>query len=395
MISNISSIIQRRSLGARRFQQAVLLLTAVAMHAAGAGRLNALPRFSLLSGTRCSACHFNPQGSGIRTELGWSTMNQVGAISPSSIGLDSLFAAETNSYWDGMVTFGLDVRLQVAKLGRSSDAPRKVIPMQLAPGVAIAPFEWLTAFGTYNAGPVRYPGQTQFDAMAVVQPEVTLPALRFGYMQPSIGIRHDDHTMFVRRDAAGFGTPLIPPNYNELGAEINYEGLRWLTMNAGVFSARNLASKVELQLDSAKPAYLARLMLWPQLLDEGINGMVGGSFYGNQDFTMLSGFVGIGLADKATILGEGSYFKNNADGKIIRNLMLQSTLQIAQWMNLETRYEWGLSELPSTGPSYAHSFVVGSQFFLIPYLELRPEYRYVEYPDYSLGQYTIQLHAFY
>lgn len=392
MISN--DLIRRRSFSARRFQQAVLLLTVVVLQAAGAGRLIALPRFSLLSGTRCSACHFNPQGSGIRNELGWSSMNQVGAISPSSIGLDSLFAAETNSHWDGLVTFGLDVRLQMAKLGRTADAPRKFIPMQLAPGVAIAPFEWLTAFGTYNAGPVRYPGQTQFEAMAVIQPEITLPAVRLGYLQPSIGIRHDDHTMFVRRDAAGFGTPLIPPNYNEIGGEINYEGLRWLTMNAGVFSARNLASKQELLIDSAKPAFLGRIILWPQLLDEGINGMVGGSFYGNKDFTMLNGFVGFGLADKATILGEGSYFKN-ADGKIIRNLMLQSTLQLAQWMNLETRYEWGISEHPTTGPFYAHSFVIGSQFFPIPYLELRPEYRYVEYPDYSLGQYTIQLHAFY
>src|SRR5687768_5440363 len=40
----------------------------------------ALPRFSLVSGTRCSACHFTPHGGGIRTELGWSMMNEVGAF---------------------------------------------------------------------------------------------------------------------------------------------------------------------------------------------------------------------------------------------------------------------------------------------------------------------------
>jgi hypothetical protein len=64
-------------------------------------------------------------------------------------------------------------------------------------------------------------------------------------------------------------------------------------------------------------------------------------------------------------------------------------------MNLEWRYEWGLSEHPSTGPFYAHSFVIGSEFFLFPYIELRPEYRYTETSDYTLGQYTLQIHAFY
>jgi hypothetical protein len=373
----------------------LLLLAAATMTLAGTGRLTALPRFSLLTGTRCSACHFNPQGSGIRNELGWSTMNRVGLISPESVGLDSLFASdETNSYFDGLVTFGLDTRFQIAKLGRPPDAKRKFIPMQVAPSIAVAPFEWLTGYATYNFGTARYPGQTNFDAALLVQPSITAPALRLGYMQPSIGIRHDDHTMFVRRDAAGLGTPLIPPNYNELGAEINYEGLRWLTVNAGAYSSHNIAGKTELLIDSTKPMFLGRVVLWPQLLDEGLNGMVGGSFFGNQDFRMLNGFAGIGLADKATVYGEGSFFKN-ADGKIIRNMMIQSTYQLAQWMNLEWRYEWGLSEHPSTGPFYAHSFVIGSEFFLFPYIELRPEYRYTETSDYTLGQYTLQIHAFY
>src|SRR5687768_14808585 len=47
--------------------------------AAARNRADAIPRFSLISGTRCSACHFNPQGGGLRTELGWESMNEVGA----------------------------------------------------------------------------------------------------------------------------------------------------------------------------------------------------------------------------------------------------------------------------------------------------------------------------
>jgi hypothetical protein len=216
-----------------------------AIFTASAGTLAALPRFALLTGTRCSGCHFNPQGGGIRTELGWSSMNEVGLIKPSSIGLDSLLPTETNTLWDGLVTFGLDTRFQIAKLGRPPAAERKFIPMQLAPAVAIAPLDWLTIFGAYNFGADGYPGMTSFDATVMIQPDITLPALRVGYMQPSIGIRQDDHTMFTRRDAAGLGSPIIPPNYNEIGAEINYEGLRWLTVNGGVYLPRNIAEETQ------------------------------------------------------------------------------------------------------------------------------------------------------
>lgn len=382
----------RRGRGTRPLPAVALL--AVALLALPAEILTALPRFSLLTGTRCSACHYNPQGSGIRTELGWSTMNQVGAISPEDIGLGSLYSGETNTFFDGLMTFGLDARLQMAKLGRPPNADRKVIPMQFAPGIAITPFEELAIYGTYNAGPTRYIGQTSYDFAVQYQPGVTLPSIRVGYIQPSTGIRHDDHTMFIRRDAAYYSTPIIPPNYNDWGGEITYEGQRWLTVNAGAFSARGLAGKTELSIDSAQPLYLARVVLWPQLLDEGLNGMLGGSYFGNGDFRMMNAFAGIGLADKATIYGEGMYLRTS-DDRIIRNLMMQGSYQLAQWLALEWRYEWGLSEQAATGPFYASSFVVGTQFFLLPYLEIRPEYRYFENDEYGMGQYTVQVHAFY
>lgn len=370
------------------------MMLAAASLMASAETLQALPRFSLLTGTRCSACHFNPQGSGIRNELGWSSMNQVGAISPSSLGLDSLYAAETNTLFDGLVTLGLDARLQMAKLGHTATTPRKIIPMQLAPSLAITPSEELAIYGTYNAGPTRYVGQTSYEFAVQYQPGITLPGIRAGYIQPSIGIRHDDHTMYMRRDAARLGTPIIPPNYNDWGAEITYEGQHWLTVNAGAFSARNLAGKPELSLDSAKPLYLARIILWPQLLDDGLNGMAGASFFGNDDFSMMNAFAGVGLSDKATIYGEGMYTRT-ADNWIYRNMMVHGSYQLAQWLALDWRYEWGLTEHVSTGPLYAHSFVIGTQFFLLPYLELRPEYRYFENDQYGMGQYTVQLHAFY
>src|SRR5262249_20797832 len=163
------------------------------------------PRYALLTGTRCSACHINPQGSSIRTDLGFSTMNNVGAFNQSDLGLDSIDALQSNTFFDGALTLGLDVRLQIAKLGRPPNDIRRFIPMQLATAIAYTPWDELTLVATYNAGPLRYGGQTSFDAALQFQPDITLPMLRVGYIQPSIGIRYDDHTLFTRRDVAGTG----------------------------------------------------------------------------------------------------------------------------------------------------------------------------------------------
>lgn len=364
----------------------ILCLTAV--------ESGAVPRFTLLTGTRCSACHFNPQGSGIRDELGWSAMNETGALSLEEVGLEGL-AAESNTYLDGLLTFGLDARGQLAKLGRPPEAKRMFIPMQFAAHAAIAPADGLTAYGSYNFSTLRYSfvGQTPWTAAVQYQPSLRAPSIRAGYIQPSVGIRHDDHTMFIRRDAARFGTPVIPPDYNEIGAELTFEGLRWLTFNTGLFNSDNLAS-VERTVDSGSLSYSARLILFPQWFDDGINGMLGSSVLVNGEYSVLHAFGGFGLADKATFYGEGMFTNNVNDDRVI-SYMAQATFQLKTWLALAMRYEWAQTEVPPSDLYHASSFVVGAEFFPIPYLELRPEYRYFENDTYRQGQYTLQVHLFY
>lgn len=360
----------------------------------GSERAQAIPRFSLLTGTRCSACHFNPQGGGIRQELGWMSMNEVGALSLEEVGLGGL-KSETNSYFNNVFTVGLDARGQLAKLGRPPEAKRMFIPMQLAAHAAVVPFEGLSAYGSYNFSTLRYSfqGQTPWTAAIQYQPSVQAPSIRAGYIQPSIGIRHDDHTLFIRKDAAHNNTPVVPPEYNELGAELTFEGLRLLTLNTGVFGAKNLA-KVEPTIDENSVSYTARVMLWPQLLDDGINGMAGGSILANGDYTLLHIFGGFGLADKATFYGEGM-FSDNVNDKRMRNYSAQATWQLKEWLALAMRYEWGQTEIPPSDLYHSSAFVIGAEFFPIPYLELRPEYRYFENDIYRQGQYTLQVHLFY
>lgn len=383
--------IQRPAAGWLTIMLAAVCLAGAGLVAASSSAF-ALPRFSLLYGTRCSGCHHSPQGGGIRNPLGYSVMSEVSAFTPDSISLAWLRGESRLDPFDGVVEFGLDMRLQVAKLGRPPNDERKVIPMQLAPSIAIVPADFLSIYATYNAGPLRYPGQTSFDVAVQVQPGIETPSIRAGYIQPSIGQRYDDHTMFTRRDVAGSGAPIIAPNYNEIGAELTYEGLHWLTVNAGVFSARNLA-KAE-PVDPDKPSILGRVTLWPQWLDEDINGQIGASAYVNGDFRMINAFAGLGLADQATLFAE-VMTSRNANDRTVRNVSVAAGYQPEPWVSFNGRYEHGITETAAGAKSNADAFVLGVEFFPLPFIELRPEYRYIRTESYILGQYSFQLHAFY
>ena len=378
-----------------------------------AAKCEAIPRFSLLTGTRCSACHFDPQGSGLRTELGWEMMNQTGLFQWG--GPDTSAISPTNMLFNGMVVPGGDARFQLVRL--STTGQELLIPMQLTTSLGFIPTPTVTMFTNINWASVYvrsqptfssslYPGETDYDATLMYQPGVTLPSIRVGMIEPSISIRQDDHTLFAHQEAAIQGIALIPPYYNEVGAELTYEGMKWLTVNAGIFNAKNLAQidpsvgTITSSLDFSHPTLSARVVLWPQLLDQGLNGELGGSILVNGSFRMLNGFAGIGLADKASLFFEGLYNKDAAD-RIVRNWSVIGSLELTSWLAAEWRYDWGMTEVyPGQALGYASAFLAGLEFFPFPYIEIRPEYRvFDKNPFYGTGthtgQWTGQIHVFY
>ena len=386
----------------------------------GTSNVKAIPRFSLLTGTRCSVCHFNPQGSGVRTELGWEMMNKVGLSQWSNPADDTSGKLPSNLMFDGHAVPGGDARFQLVRL--STTGQELLIPMQLSGSLGLIANQQLTAstninlasiyvrakLGTAAVGTTAglYSGETDYDAMIQYQPDITLPSIRVGMIQPSIGVRQDDHTEFVREESAINGTPLFAPYYNDVGAELTYEGIRWLTINAGVFNAKNLAladpsiGTVTGTFDFSHPTMSARVMLWPQDLEKGLNGELGASILKNGSFEMFNVFAGIGLADKSTIYIEGLYGKN-ADDRIIRNFSVLGSMELLQYLAIEWRYDYGQTELaPGQALSFAHGFLFGLEFFPWPYIEIRPEYRLLQTnPFYGQGtyqgQWTGQIHVFY
>lgn len=384
----------------------------------------ALPQFSLLTGNRCLTCHITTQGGGIRGELGWYASKDVGMLKPKEIpilrelyGLDG----ESNSFLDNTLTLGLDLRGQYTRSPRSADAQGRFFPMQLSLHAALTPVQWLTVEGTFNAAALwrRYAGQPLWAASVIIQPDYTLPQLRVGHFQPSIGMRYDDHTMLIRQVAgASFpnGSPLIPPMYADWGAELNYDGLKWLSLTAGAFLPQNLSEALTINADGdfvsiingitaqsslqellRSPTLLGRMILWLRTEDHFLNAHAGASVLNNGSFSLVNAFAGVGITDAISLMGEYA-LSGIKDGRQTRNYSLELTYRPFSWLYPFVRYEYGTTQQAVTGgigSYYTRQIIGGVQWFVLPYLELRPEYRFIETEAFASSRWNFQVHIFY
>lgn len=366
----------------------------------------AIPQFSLLSGNKCVNCHVNNQGAGLRNELGWYASQELGLLKLDQVGLGAITKLESNGYFDGLLTLGFDFRAQSARSHKSPDAERKTFPMQAAIYAAVKATDWATLEGTYNFGSVRYSGQEKYTASLLLQPEFSYPQLRIGYFQPSIGMRYDDHTMLVRQIGGAAGSSLIAPNYAELGAEINYDAVKWATLSAGVFSANNLSENsvqdeegkaISLIEDKKSPSFLGRLVFWPRAFENMLNTYVGASVLNNGDFTLTNIFAGAGLTDNVSLMGEYA-ISDKKDLRTTENASLELTYQIMPPLLAYARAERGVTTTTATAEAvgtYSNQYVFGAQIFVLPFIEVRPEYRILDTELFKSTRYAVQLHVFY
>lgn len=369
----------------------------------------AIPQYTLLSGNRCANCHVNQQGAGLRNELGWYAMMDESIVKPASIGLDGLFEPlqQSNLSLDETFNYGFDLRAQSSR-GVDSGSTRKTFPMQVAMHAAWTPLEGMTLEGTYNAGPIRYDGQTSWSASVLAQPTTEWPQLRVGHFQPSIGIRYDDHSMMIRQiaDNTAYAHPLMAPNYAEYGAEVTYATHTWLSISAGVFDMSNL-SKVNINnrsITTGSIGYSGRIVLSDHNAFSAItNSYAGTSVLATSTMTITSVFAGVGLEDRVSLMGE--MFMMRSDGLAdTRNSIVAIMVKVVDGVYLEGRAEQATlrSLAPSSYESTVTQWVIGAQLFILPFLEIRPDYRIVEtrqtpqlLDQYNANRWNVQIHIFY
>lgn len=368
-------------------------------------RVSALPQFSLLTGNRCINCHVNVQGGGLRNDLGWYAMESVGILQYDDIGLGVLRPVlSTNTFAGDRLTVGVDFRLQSSRSLRDTSPERRLFPMQGAFYAVYKPFDWMLVEGSYNLGRrvYAYAGQQSWTGSIAVQPSLAYPQLRIGYFQPSIGYRFDDHTMLIRRIPAGSQDYLFAPNWAEWGAELNYYRFEWLTLTAGISMLTNLKNATlpdatgqtrALLLHPNQPAAVARALFSPRLFRERLTLNFGASTLQHNDFSLWNVFGGFGYADRVSLIIE-SMLHQTPDVRTIMATSAELTVHVAEPVYLSARAEKG-ETLTGTTSLRQEQYLLGAQIFVLPFIELRPEYRIIDLPLYRLNRWTVQLHVFY
>nr|HPI19885.1 hypothetical protein [Candidatus Kapabacteria bacterium] len=249
------------------------------------------------------------------------------------------------------------------------------------------------------------PGQTEYSASVLIQPSEDLPILRIGHFQPSFGLRECDMTMLDRRIAAIDATEtLIAPDYAEWGAEIIYDAPYWLTTSFGVFDAQNLAkntlygNQISLIPLEHNPTFNYKFTIYPnQIFDFLPDGFFGGSYTINGLFWYATAFLGTSITDEFQIIGKfaGS---NKPHTRTTENYTISANYLLQKGVFLGARAEFGNTTLiygDEKFPIINRQYVLYSRIFLMPYLELIPEYRILETEEYRSSRWAIQLHIYY
>lgn len=381
-------------------------------------QLYGIPQFALLTGNRCSNCHVNKQGGGLRTELGWYAYSDVGLISRNNtLGNLVMGEGEANSMFDGAITIGMDFRLQFTRSFYNANASPVVFPMQTQPYVSYPITHWLTAEGSLNLAhlwveyptwgkdTILYPGTRAGHASFIIQPMDNGPELRVGYFRPSIGMRFDDHTMFTQSIITPTSRrPLFAPNYVEYGAEITYEGLDWLTLQAGFFDGRTLSqimvsadriTNVPIVADNSV-SFTGRAVLWIPTEYAFSNGFLGASVLANDQTLIANAFAGFGITDYAALWVD--YTRVSVTGisrinNISAELMYQAHDSFLPFIRVEQAQT---THRAIKQTSSVNSLIIGAKIFLVPFVALRPEYRILdtELPGYT-SRWNFQVHVFY
>lgn len=403
------------------------------------GSAEAVPRFSVTAGSPCTTCHVNPTGAGLRNAIGFESMDDVGFVGYPGTPHNALF--------DDLLSLGADVRIQAVRLGApvsSTDGDDVlvpdyvVLPMQIQPYVGLNPVDGLWVYGSYTMGPETiergevcdpvYPGQSCFDAAVQYQPGAAWPTLRAGMIQPSVGVRRDDHTIYIRGDAADRRAPVIPPNYADWGGELSYQPVSWFRSELGAVATMNLEDAIDNGIREAAlwpVAANARVMFLPQLVFGGpdedpgdefgddefgddfgddfaaepveptvINTWIGASAFVSGDFLRVDGFAAVGLHGGLEVHGEVSWTRLDRDYSMLNGLF-GASWAVLEPLAVAARVERAHTDLGDGSTATAVQVVAGLEVFPVPFVEIRPEYRLVQTDAYLFGQPTVQLHLFY
>ncbi|MBI5215328.1 MAG: hypothetical protein HY960_06205 [Ignavibacteriae bacterium] len=369
----------------------------------------AIPRFALMTGAKCGACHTNPTGGQMRTEYGSSF--SVDAL-PIAAHKDDEFTF--NPKLTDNITIGGDFRTQFlfdfADNGTDGKGKTSFHAMtatlygsiQLAKKIY---FYYKQDFLNPNYG--SYSGPEVYGLAKILPGNGYVKA---GVFLPDYGWRLDDHTSYTRGGDVGvFGSGLFnngllfAPNYKDIGIEAgSFFGDLFVT--AAVFNGTGDASKVVL---SKAKAYTMKVE-YTGKADE-LNFRIGASGYGFKSYKMGGIHAGLAYGD-IVISGEVDWTHHRIFPSPFQPVK-EDVNMMAAYAEVDYRAMQGLwftgkfdmfdplagiedDDLSTTNS--LKRLTIGLEYYPFSFVELRPQYRVVmEKPSVDNDQALVQLHLWF
>jgi len=156
----------------------------------------------------------------------------------------------------------------------------------------------------------------------------------------------------------------------------------------------NAGNRVSLVSASNMPTMVGRVEFMDQLFEKALHTSIGASAMVNDDFSNIRGFGTIGIIDKAAIMIEYSETeKRNVQKTSV--LSFDGMYPIVEGLSATARYETGKTVIANGNTNNVYSIVLGAQAFVLPHIELRPEYRILDTENFRSSRWAMQIHLFY
>lgn len=369
--------------------------------------VSALPRFALMTGSKCSSCHVNPTGGQMRTEYGISFSSEQVPLADMRDS-DFTFSGKLSE----SISIGGDYRSQFIYDGFSKTTTFQAMTTSIYGSAALGKkimfyFKQDIVNGTYsgpgglNAG--LYNG-TEVYGLAKILPSGGY--IKGGSFLPNYGWRIDDHTAYTRGGDLGYTGAgshpglLFVPNYKDIGVEAGIY-IENLFLTAGLFNGTGQLTPIHF---SKYKAYAVKIEYAGGL--SSMNYRIGASGYGYQAFSMGGITAGLGGADFVAF-AEADWTKNymidptNPGGNSMVALA-EIDIRAIQGIWLTGRFdvvdpvEGRANDDATPATNSIERVTLGLEVFPFSFVEVRPQYRVVlETPSFSNDVALVQMHIWF
>ncbi len=353
----------------------------------------ALPRFALRMGARCSDCHINPTGGGMRNKGGWHYSYRV---LPMVAAHEKTFPM--SDYIAPNIRVGLDYRTQYLYSQQFGKTTFQKMEGTFYTDVELT--DKVNAYAQYDFVNAIWEGF----AIAHILPNNGY--IKAGSFLPNYGLMLDDHTAYTRGGDMGylFTTNkrqglIFDPRYDITGVELGYniDDIGLITVSAG--------NPVPLNFNT-DPTYTVSAQFSPVIANTV--AVLAGASYMNfrgpliytqlpteHKINMYGGYLGFGFGD-FTCKGEYDIATDfETVGSNSSATMLEADYRIVKGLEAVLRYDRFDPNVKVSNDEVSR-LVAGFEFFPYSFVELRPQYRFQwETPSVKNDSFVLQFHFFY